>query len=419
MFDFLTTRHILQSVSRAETRNSQILHMTANENIMSPLSEYLLSSELSTRYDFGLGENGVISGKSNADFSAITIPAIHGFIQKAEFEMCRMLHAQKVYLNCLSGIHAMTCALLTMTKPGDMVMSINEHDGGHFCTRQVLLLSGRKHSYVSLDKKSKSIDVAKTAWYYKKKHASAIYLDPSVFLSPLPIKDLRKAVGEKAIICFDASHVLGLIMGGEFQSPLLEGANIISSNTHKTFPGPHHGILAFRDSDAGLKSVEKISNSLVSTVHTNSLMSLCATILEFKKFGKNYAKQIIQNSNTLGEHLEKKGFNIRYITPKVYSQNHQIHMLVRQDNKKIITLFLDNSISVNTSSALGDGLIIRFGTQELTKKGMKETEMKLISEYIRRIFDGQNVSKEVQDFNRSFQAVKYCFSFNNASMSMP
>jgi len=71
-----------------------------------------------------------------------------------------------------------------------------------------------------------------------------IIIGGSVILFPQPIKELRQAcdqVGAKII--YDAAHVLGLIAAGIFQDPLAEGADIITTSTHKTFPGPQGGMI--------------------------------------------------------------------------------------------------------------------------------------------------------------------------------
>ena len=66
----------------------------------------------------------------------------------------------------------------------------------------------------------------------------------SLFLFPHPIKELKEVCDEVgAYVAYDASHVLGLVAGGVFQDPLREGADFITSSTHKTFPGPQGGVI--------------------------------------------------------------------------------------------------------------------------------------------------------------------------------
>ena len=48
----------------------------------------------------------------------------------------RMLGAYSVNLNCLSGVHAMMCAILSTTEPGDTIMTVHHDHGGHFATKE-------------------------------------------------------------------------------------------------------------------------------------------------------------------------------------------------------------------------------------------------------------------------------------------
>src|SRR4029077_4573385 len=132
----------------------------------------------------------------------------------------------------------------------------------------------------------------------------------SYYLNPHNLREIREAVGEELIIIYDASHTMGLIMGGQFQAPLAEGANVICANTHKTLPGPQKGMIAFRDADFGRRANDIINGCLYSSPHTASMIALATTILEMKKFGADFAKQIIANSNALAESLADSGYKI-------------------------------------------------------------------------------------------------------------
>ena len=82
----------------------------------------------------------------------------------------------------------------------------------------------------------------------------------SLFLFPHPIKELKEVCNEVgAYVAYDAAHVLGLIAGGQFQDPLREGADFITSSTHKTFPGPQGGVVMGSPTNPALeKAVKKI-----------------------------------------------------------------------------------------------------------------------------------------------------------------
>ena len=410
LFNLLTTKKLLQKLEKEEEHDKKLLHLTANENIMSPLATRFHHSVLGTRYDFGRGEQGVTGDETFSYFSAPVLFEIQDIFDKAKYQSNKMLNAQFTTLSCLSGLHAMMCALLATTKPGDTVLIVKECDGGHFCTHKMLHITGRKFIYATYDQNTHFLNIKNTVKDICNSKIKVLYFDVSVNLTPLPIKELRKRLPKDAIIIYDASHTLGLIMGGEFQNPLKEGADIISANTHKTFPGPHKGLLAFRSRELGQRVHEMINDSLYSTVHTNSELALAISIIEFYLYGRSYAKQIIKNSNALGFALEKLGLNVRK-TLKHYSYNHQVHIFVDMKNTDIVSNFLKNGISVNTSNALGDRMFLRLGTQEITKRGMKERDMKQIALFIKKIILGKNIRDEVMKFNDRFNKVFYCLPY--------
>lgn len=396
----------LKLVERVEKKYGNILHITANENQLSELAQRFYNSSLYSRYDMGRGIEGVVV---HGGAAAKGMPETGDLINEAKEKAKYMLHAEHIELNCLSGVHAMMCSLLSLTRPGDTVMTVLSRHGGHFSTKPILDTSGRKQIYTEYDFENQKFDVEKIAKVFKDNNAKALYLDVSVYLKPHPIRELRKALGENAIIIYDASHTMGLIMGGQFQSPLEEGADVISANTHKTLPGPHKGMIAFKNKEVG-ENASKLITNLYSTVHTNSLLALVITILEMDKYGKKYAIQIIKNSNALGKALEKRGFEVRKADSTRYSYNHQVHMFTDLNNLEIVKKFLENNISLNTSRALGEKIFVRFGTQEITRRGMKEKDMDTIAGFVNDVLKGKNIANQVTEFTHQFDKIYYGFS---------
>jgi glycine hydroxymethyltransferase len=61
---------------------------------------------------------------------------------------------------------------------------------------------------------------------------------------------------------------------------------------------------------------------------------------------------------------------------------------------------------------------LRLGSQELTRLGMKESEMDEIADFIKRIIikdeSPEKVKKDVIDLRRNYQRVCYCFDGEDA-----
>lgn len=400
----------LQKIKNEEVRNNEFLHLTANENRMSKTAMRFLGSKISERYYMGAGENDIVDF---GDFTALGFAGVQELVDQAKLATKEMLQAADVNLNVLSGVHAMMSAILAATNPGDVVMTVALVDGGHFATEKLIKQVGRKHVFVDFDLDSLKFVTKKIAEKVKKHQVKAIYLDVSYYLNPHNLKEMRRAIGEEVIIIYDASHTMGLIMGQQFQSPLTEGANIICANTHKTLPGPHKGMIAFRDKALAVTSNAIIDGCLYSTPHMTHLIALSITILEMKEFGRAYAQQTIANANAIAEAFVELGYDVRKANTGRYSENHQAHVFI--DNKghylELYRNLIANNISTNFQGyeLAGGRWFIRIGTAELTRKGMKEPEMKLVAKLMDKAMMGVEVKDEVIKLNQQFNEIHYSF----------
>src|SRR5207249_62093 len=89
-------------------------------------------------------------------------------------------------------------------------------------------------------------------------------------------------------------------------------ADVITGSTHKTLPGPQHGILL---SDSGdekfVKRLQKgVFPGVVSNHHLHAMAALGITLAEHIEFGRDYASQTVKNAKALGGALRARGFNI-------------------------------------------------------------------------------------------------------------
>ncbi len=408
MIKNMKIKSILSKINQEEVRNDNYLHLTSNEAQMSEIARTFLGSKLSERYYFGGGENSKID---MGPFTALGFPGIEELITQAEEAAKEMLSADSVNLNCLSGVHAMMCSILSTTEPGDTVMTVSAPDGGHFATVGILERIGRKHVFAEFDQDNLRFDAQKIADIFKETGAKAFYMDVSYYLNPHNLRELREALGDDVIIIYDASHTMGLIMGGIFQSPLTEGADVISANTHKTLPGPQKGMIAFRDKELGDKANSIINGCLYSSPHTHHLTALATTILEMKEFGQEYAQQVVQNSNDLAQALVDLGYKVRKANTGRYSENHQVHLFTEEvgDYKELYDGLFNNHLAFNFDKPLGGGTFIRIGTQEVTRRGMKKQEMQQIAEFLDRSFKGEDIKNEVIEFNSKYKKIHFSF----------
>lgn len=398
-------------IRQEERRNDSFLHLTPNEPYMSETARTFMSSRLGERYYLGGGEDGIID---NDPFTALGLPGIEALVTAAENATKEMLGASIVNLNCLSGVHAMMCAILSTTEPGDTVMTVHHDHGGHFATEGIVNRIGRGHLFTpAYNFDTLTFDAQALAKAFKEAGAKALYMDVSYYLNPHNLREIREALGDEAVIIYDASHTIGLILGQQFQDPFKEGADVICANTHKTLPGPQKGLIAFKDEKLGKKANDIINDCLYSSPHTASMIALATTLLEMKEFGQDFAKQIVANSNALGEALARRGHKVRKANTGRYSENHQVHLFTEHlgDYRQLYKQFYANNITLafDHPDILGEGIFIRLGTQEITRRGMKEADMDQIANFLDRSMKGEHFADEVEAFINKYHQALYSF----------
>jgi glycine hydroxymethyltransferase len=255
-------------------------------------------------------------------------------------------------------------------------------------------------------KKDMNINVQAAQEIILKAKPKAVMFGASLITFPHPVKDLAKVARENgAIVGFDGSHVLGLVASDQFQDPLREGAQILFGSTHKSFFGPQGGIiLANKEPGEFLK--EKIYPAFVDNAHWNRIAALTLALAEMKNFGHDYASQIVRNSKTLAKSLSDLGFPV-VCKHLGFTKSHQV-IVDYGDSKKarsVAERLQRANIIVDT--------VIRVGTCEVTRRGMKEADMLRIAELFRRVIveeeKPETVKNDVAKLCSEFQKVEYCF----------
>ena len=387
---------ILSLVKRHEEwREKQCLNLIPSENIMSPTVRKLLSSELAHRYT---ARDRFYMGTRFTD----------EIEQYGENLAKELFKAETADLRPLSGHIADTIVLANLTKPGDMLMCISPQDGGYpgMWSEGLAGLLRLKPVPLPFSKKEWNIKVEETKEAISNLKPRIVILGASLILFPYQASIIAKVARENgAIVGFDGSHVLGLIAGEQFQDPLREGAQALFGSTHKSFFGPQGGII-LANKELGESLKEKIYPAFVDNAHWNRIAALTLALAEMKKFGKAYATQIVRNSKSLAKTLYD------YRCPVVcqhlgFTQSHQV-IVDYGDYEKGRTV----AEKLQHANIITD-CVIRFGTCEVTRRGMKETEMLRIAELIKRtVIDKENsetIKKDVAKLAAEFQKVQYCF----------
>jgi glycine hydroxymethyltransferase len=175
------------------------------------------------------------------------------------------------------------------------------------------------------------------------------------------------------------------------------------------------------------KNAEKLKKAtfpgMVSNHHLNAVAGLTIACAEMLEFGKEYAGQVVRNAKALAQALYEKGFNV-LAEHKGFTQSHVILIDITKlgDGGTIEETLEKANVIINRNLLPWDikegrhfmhpgG--IRMGVSEVTRIGMKESEMGTIAEFIKRvIIDKEPVEKvgtDVAEFRKEYQKVQYCF----------
>ena len=398
--------------------------LIASENVPSPAVREAIISDFGNRYAEGWPGERVYAGCTYIDEVEVQCMDLAKRLFNAEFADVRPI----------SGVVANLAIYSAFSNPGDVMIAPSIPAGGHIShgkkehSGTAGLVHGLEIEFFAFDPEEMNIDVEKTKAKIQEldkqgKLPKIAMFGGSVFLFPHPVKELADFLkGYNIHINYDAAHVAGLIAGGQIQDPLREGVDTMTMSTHKTLFGPQGGlVLAFeKDADAIKKATFP---GLTSSHHIHHMAGKAVTFAEALEFGKDYASQTIKNAKLLAAELANLGFKV--LGEKMgYTNSHQtvVNVLDYGDGGKIEADLEKANIIVNRQLIPGDLKAkrnymspggIRLGTSEITRLGMKESEMQQIASLIKQVIidkkDPKEITSQVIDFRKNYQKTEYCF----------
>lgn len=319
---------------------------------------------------------------------------------------CEVFGADWASLRPLSGHVADMIMTSTLTKPGGSVLTVSPADGGYPGMSDqggYPTFIDVKNLYFPFDRDRMNIDVNKAQGLIEDEKPSLVVFGQSFFLFPHPVKELASACREAGSrVCFDGSHVLGLIGGGEFQKPLEEGSELLLGSTHKSLFGPQGGIIVGK---SGTESEVKGRQfpGLVDNAHWNRVAALAWALDEVRRVGGKYAKQVIANSKSLAKALHEGGVPVK-CSDYGFTESHQVFLDI--SDEKEIDVFSQRLEDANIIVDHG----IRLGTCEATRRGMKPKDMEQVAELIVRVYKGEEpakVKRQATNLRRRFNKILY------------
>lgn len=252
-----------------------------------------------------------------------------------------------------------------------------------------------------------------------------IVFGKSMFLHPEPVRavaDFTAGMDDPPLLMFDMAHVLGLY--GAFQTPLAEGAAVVTGSTHKTFFGPQRGVVL---GSAAARPLwphvrHRACPGTTSNHHLGTLIGFLAALYEMNACKDDYQRAVIGNARAFAQALAAAGIAVEGGESEGYTHSHQVIVRVapalagdqaaeRLERNNIITNY--QALPGDAGFAVAGG--VRLGVQEMTRYGMQAADFESVAELIARVvLHDQDVRGEAAALRARFRDMRYCLPADQA-----
>lgn len=374
----------LNRLITAETkRQRDTLMMIPSENYASPVVLAALGSPLTNKYAEGYPGRRYYAGNTVVDEieSAAQVLALDMFgLSPAKWHANVQPH---------SGSGANLAAYWAVLKPGDTILAMDLAAGGHLTHGSPVSITGRLYTTVhyNVDPVTQRLDYAAIAALATKHRPKLIVCGATAYprlIDFAKFKRIARSVG--ALVLADIAHIAGLVAAGVHPSPFPH-ADIVTMTTHKTLGGPRGAIIICKNDYAA--TIDKaVFPGLQGGPMEHAIAAKAICFAEqLRPAAKRLARQTIANTQALAATLLEHGLTL--ITDG--SDNHLLvidcrPLPVRGSAGALLLesvgIIANSNMIPYDPSSPRDPSGIRLGTPALTRRGLREREMRLIGTWI-------------------------------------
>jgi glycine hydroxymethyltransferase len=390
-------------------RQADGLEMIPSENHTSKAVLDVLGTRLTDKYSEGYPGSRYYGGCEYVD-------EVENIARARAKELFGVTH---VNVQPHSGSPANQAIYFALVDPGDTVMGMSLYFGGHMTHGLKVNFSGTYYNSVqyTTDKEG-FMDYEAIAVMAREHKPKLIMAGTTAYPRIIDWKKMRKiADSVGAFLAADISHISGLVVSGDHPSPV-GIVDVIMTTTHKTLRGPRGAMILCNGNESNpLKKPERTVENMPSLIdravipglqggpHNHQTAAIAVALREaLTPEFKIYGNQVAKNAKVLSSELIERGFDL-------VTGGTDNHLMVVDLNSKNISgregekaLGLAG-ITVNKNTVPFDPRSpfdpsgIRLGTPALTTRGMKETEMKQIANWIDEAIKNHNNEKYLQDLH--------------------
>ena len=412
-------KKLFELIELEKKRQTEGIELIASENYASNEVMEAAGSILTNKYAEGLPGKRYYGG-------CLVVDEIEDLCRE---RLKTLFDATWVNVQPHSGAQANAAVMLAILNPGDKILGFDLAHGGHLTHGSLVNFSGKiyKSYFYGVKKEDGIINYEQLEETAKKENPKLIICGASSYSRDWDYKRIRETADSiGALVLADIAHPSGLISRGLLNDPL-EYCDIVTSTTHKTLRGPRGGIIMMRndfDNPFGIKTPKGITRKLSSLLDSGVFPGtqggplehiIAAKAVAFREaLSDNYLDYIVQvkkNAKTMADEFIKKGYNII----SNGTENHL--MLIDLRNKSIngktaeenlgkadITIN-KNMVPYDTESPfVTSGM--RVGTAAITTRGMLESDMTKIVNFIDRVINDEceieSVKSEINNWASEF-----------------
>ena len=376
-------------IEQEKSRQQNRLELIASENFASPAVLATQGSVLTNKYAEGYPGKRWYGGCEFVD------KAEQLAIDRAK----KLFGAEHANVQPHSGSGANMAVYFAMLRPGDKILTMDLSHGGHLTHGNQANFSGRFFQVIhyGVSRENEKIDYGNLASLAQENRPKMITVGASAYPRIINFERMSQIAKETgALLLADIAHIAGMVAAGLHPSPV-GLADFVTTTTHKTLRGPRGGLIL-----CGKDYAKRIDSQVFPGIQGGPLMHvIAAKAVCFKEaltpeFAA-YQRQTLTNAAALADRLAHHGH-------RLVSGGTDNHLLLvdvgaRGLTGKACQLALDeagitvnkNTIPFETRSPFQSSGV-RMGSPAVTTRGMKESEMERIADWINEVLaDVKNI----------------------------
>ena len=377
---------IANAINGEVERQEAHIELIASENYTSPAVMSAQGSQLTNKYAEGYPYKRYYGGCEHVDR-----------VEELAINRAKKLFGA-AYANVQphSGSTANAAVFQALLVPGDTILGMSLAHGGHLTHGAAPSFSGKNFNAIQygLNEATGEIDydeVERLALEHKPKMIIAGFSAYSRVIDWNRFRTIADMVD--AYLFVDMAHVAGLIVTGDYPSPI-DIADVCTTTTHKTLRGPRGGLIVAR---ANEEIEKKLNSAIFPGIQGGPLMHIIAAkAVAFKEAMsdefKTYQKQVVINARAMANTFIDRGYDV--VSGGTDDHLFLVSFIDQGLTGKAVDAALGSAhITVNKNSVPHDPQSpfvtsgIRVGTPAATTRGFGEKECIDITHWICDICD--------------------------------